>query len=101
MFLRILLLILFLLPTGATRADALYKDDVGEVRLASGPCRVAGVLRWIEEKERPDYQMGSGRFMGQAYFLCWRVRGEWVELKWEDGDSGVMRLQQFTEVPGA
>ena len=77
-------------------ADQLVaRQGSDSVRLSDGACKSELVLSRLEPKLREDYRAASAYFQGQSFVACWRIMGNVAHLVYEDGDQGIIPMQEL------
>lgn len=65
------------------------------VRLSDAACSSDLVLARVEAGARDEYKQASAHFQGQNFTACWRVMGNVAHLVYEDGDQGIIPMQEL------
>ena len=64
----------------------------GEIRLTYRKCESNSYKRPFHVYSRnPD---------GRAIYGCWSMEGDWIHVRWDDGDNRIYPASSFYEVPG-
>lgn len=93
---RALLLVAVLLAAGpAVAGDLVARVGNDSVRLTEAPCENAVVLGRLEASQHEDFHAASAVFQGQQFLACWRRMGSVAFLMYEDGDQGLISLQEL------
>ena len=66
------------------------------VRLSDAACKSELVLARVEPGEKEEYKAATAEFQGQNFVACWRTMGNVAHLVYEDGDQGIIPLQELT-----
>jgi hypothetical protein len=98
---RVLALILLFLAPMALAGQRVASEGDDEVRIFDTPCVSMETIARIPEANREGWGKVQGRVQGQRFFGCWRALGEAIYILWEDGDQGIMPLQEFHPAPEA
>ena len=53
------------------------------------------VLARVEPGSAGDYRAATAQFQGQSYVACWRTMGNVAHLVYEDGDQGIIPMQEL------
>ena len=80
-------------PTFAQELIARQGDD--SVRLSDTACRSELVLRRLDPSAAGEYKAASAQFQGQRFTACWRMMGNVAHLVYEDGDQGLIPVQEL------
>lgn len=80
-------------PSFAQELVARQGDD--SVRLSDTACTSDQVLRRLEPGTAGDYKAASAVFQGQRFNACWRMMGNVAHLVYEDGDQGIIPVQEL------
>lgn len=80
-------------PSFAQELVARQGDD--SVRLSDTACTSQEVLNRLEPGTADDYKAASAVFQGQKFNACWRVMGNVAHLVYEDGDQGIIPIQEL------
>ena len=83
----------FAAPSFAQELVARQGDD--SVRLSDTACTSDQVLRRLEPGTAGDYKAASAVFQGQRFNACWRMMGNVAHLVYEDGDQGIIPVQEL------
>jgi hypothetical protein len=93
--------LLAFLALPALADDMLASSGQDNVRLTKSACAPA-ILEKIGEQLRPHFLGAVAMVNGVQFKPCWALRPDgMVELRYEDGDRGMIPLQDFKRVPGA
>jgi hypothetical protein len=65
------------------------------VRLSDGACQSERVLARVEPGSQDEYKAATAQFQGQSFVACWRTMGNVAHLVYEDGDQGIIPLQEL------
>ena len=65
------------------------------VRLSESACESELVLSRVEPGSKEVYRAATANFQGQNFVACWRVTGNVAHLIYEDGDQGVIPIQEL------
>ena len=77
-------------------ADQLVaRQGSDSVRLFDGACKSELVLRRVEPNTTDDYKAATANFQGQNFVACWRMMGNVAHLIYEDGDQGIIPMQEL------
>ena len=80
-------------PTFAQTLVARQGDD--SVRLSDAACQSELVLGRLEAQQHEEFHAATAVFQGQTFQACWRAMGTVAFLVYEDGDQGVIPLQEL------
>ncbi len=80
-------------PTFAQELVARQGND--SVRLSDAACQSELVLARVEPGSKGEYRAASAMFQGQSFVACWRVLGSVAHLVYEDGDQGIIPMQEL------
>jgi hypothetical protein len=75
--------------------DLVARQGSDSVRLGDQPCRSELVLGRIQPQQKEDYRQASAVVDGQTFQACWRPMGTAAHLMYEDGDQGLIPLQDL------
>ncbi len=81
------------LPAFAEDLVARQGDD--SVRLNDAPCASEVVLGRLPVEAREEYKAASAQLQGQSFSACWREMGNVAHLIYEDGDQGIIPMQEL------
>lgn len=90
------------LALAAAAAAPAFADELvarqgnDSVRLSDSACQSELVLARVEPGEHGEYKAATAEFQGQNYVACWRTMGNVAHLVYEDGDQGIIPLQELT-----
>lgn len=82
-------------PGPAAASDLIMREGNDSVRLTDSPCSSELVLGRLTADQHEDFHAASAVFQGQQFIACWRAMGNVAFLIYEDGDQGVIPLQQL------
>lgn len=97
---RTLILALAIVAVPAQAAELVARQGADEARIFDAPCPHTAALAHLPEQDRSSYRQAIARFQGAVYPACWRRRGGLVHMVYEDGDQGLIPVDQFTEQLG-
>jgi hypothetical protein len=97
---RALALILLLFVAPAFAGDLVVNVPGLSMKLQSGACADAVVLRHLDPQYWPRFKAGETVLDGKPLRLCWIDEGEAVYVKFEDGSGGRLPKQAFKEQTG-
>lgn len=80
-------------PAFSQELVARQGDD--SVRLSDGACQSELVLARVEPGSQDEYKAATARFQGQNFVACWRTMGGVAHLVYEDGDQGIIPMQEL------
>ena len=80
-------------PVFADQRVARQGND--SVRLSDTACESELVLARLEPASREEYRAASAHFQGQNFVACWRTIGNVAHLIYEDGDQGIIPMQEL------
>ena len=92
---RFVLLCAALAAAPAMAGELVAHQGGDTVRLGEGPCTSEAVLGRIETRLHPHYKAASAVVQGQTFTACWRVSGHAVHLIYEDGDQGIVPVDEL------
>lgn len=75
--------------------DLIARQGNDSVRLSEDACQSELVLNRLEPAIAKEFRAASAEFQGQTYQACWRVMGNAAYLIYEDGDQGVIPVQEL------
>jgi hypothetical protein len=75
--------------------DLVARQGNDSVRLGDKPCSSQLVLGRIQPQQAEDYRQASAVVDGQTFQACWRSMGSAALLMYEDGDQGLIPLQEL------
>ena len=75
--------------------DLIARQGNDSVRLSDTECRSELVLKRLEPAVAREFRAASAEFQGQRYQACWRMMGNAAYLVYEDGDQGVIPVQEL------
>ncbi|HSV82682.1 MAG TPA: hypothetical protein VLK85_26090 [Ramlibacter sp.] len=77
-------------------ADQLVaRQGSDSVRLSDAACKSELVLSRLEPGLQEEYRAATAVFQGQNFVACWRVMGGVAHLIYEDGDQGIIPMQEL------
>ena len=80
-------------PAFAEQLVARQGND--SVRLSDAACKSELVLARLEPRSHEQYRSASAHFQGQNFVACWRMMGNVAHLIYEDGDQGIIPMQEL------
>lgn len=82
-------------------ADLVARNGANELRLMPGACSHGGILGQLREEWRPKFRKGQATIEGKLHFACWidTFEGAYFVI-WESGESSLLPITGFIEVPG-
>lgn len=80
-------------PALADGLVARQGDD--SVRLSETACQSELVLARVDPGTAEEYRAATAVFQGQRFVACWRTMGSVAHLVYEDGDQGIIPLQEL------
>jgi hypothetical protein len=80
-------------PSFAQELVARQGDD--SVRLSDSACTTPEVVNRLEPSTAEEYKAASAVFQGQKFNACWRAVGNVAHLVYEDGDQGIIPMQEL------
>jgi hypothetical protein len=75
--------------------DLVARQGNDSVRLADTPCASELVLGRIQPQQKEEYRQASAVVDGQTFQACWRPMGSSAHLMYEDGDQGLIPIQDL------
>ena len=81
--------------TPAFADDLVARHGSDTIRLADGPCEVEQVLELVPVQLRSEFHAASAVLQGRNFSGCWRVMGDTAHLLYEDGDQGLIPLDDL------
>jgi hypothetical protein len=75
--------------------DLIARQGNDSVRLSEGACSSQLVLGRLEAGQHEEFHAATAVFQGQSFVACWRAMGNVAFLIYEDGDQGVIPLQEL------
>jgi hypothetical protein len=99
---RAFIAILLLLCAPLAHADAIARQGNDWVRLTARPCADPKVLAHIPDPKRQlDFRAATAHFQGQTYSGCWTPIPGGAGVIYEDGDQGLIPLEDLKPAPEA
>ena len=80
-------------PVFADQLVARQGND--SVRLSDAACKSELVLARLEPGAQDKYRAATAEFQGQNFVACWRAMGGVAHLVYEDGDQGIIPMQEL------
>lgn len=80
-------------PTFAQDLVAHQGED--SVRLSDSACQSQLVLSRLDADQHEEFHAATAVFQGQNFQACWRVMGNVAFLVYEDGDQGIIPIQEL------
>jgi hypothetical protein len=74
--------------------ELVARQGSDSVRLSDVACKSELVLSRVQEA-RDEYKAASAQVQGQSFVACWRVMGNVAHLVYEDGDQGIIPIQEL------
>lgn len=90
-----LLLCAALVAVPAFADDLVARQGEDSVRLAEAPCTSERVLGQLPASMHGDFRAASAVVGGQTFTACWRLAGNAAFLVYEDGDQGVIPMDEL------
>lgn len=75
--------------------DLVARQGNDSVRLADTPCTSERVLGRLQPQQKEEYRQASATVDGQNFQACWRPMGGAAHLMYEDGDQGLIPIQDL------
>jgi hypothetical protein len=75
--------------------DLIARQGNDSVRLSEAACASQLVLGRLEAGQHDEFHAATAVFQGQNFVACWRAMGNVAFLMYEDGDQGVIPLQEL------
>jgi hypothetical protein len=75
--------------------DLVARQGDDSVRLSDAACKSELVLSRLEPGMASDFRSASAVFQGQRFQACWRMMGNAAYLVYEDGDQGVIPVNEL------
>jgi len=75
--------------------DLVARQGNDSVRLSEAACASELVLGRLEAGQHEEFHAATAMFQGQSFVACWRAMGNVAFLLYEDGDQGVIPLQEL------
>ena len=75
--------------------DLVARQGNDSVRLGDAPCKSELVLGRLQPQQKEEYKSASAVLDGQTFQACWRPMGSAAHLMYEDGDQGLIPLQDL------
>jgi hypothetical protein len=95
---KLILLLVLLVATGCLAGERVARQGDDEVHVFDSPCVSAQTIIRIPENAREGWGKMQGRYQGERFFGCWRALGDNILILWEDGDQGLLPVQDFKPV---
>lgn len=75
--------------------ELVARQGTDSVRLSEAACQSELVLARVDAGSQDEYKAATAEFQGQNFVACWRTMGGVAHLVYEDGDQGVIPLQEL------
>ncbi|HVZ46672.1 MAG TPA: hypothetical protein VHA82_22895 [Ramlibacter sp.] len=75
--------------------DLVARNGDDSVRLSEGKCTSELVLARLEPQTQTEYKAATAVVGGQQFQACWHVVGNSAHLMYEDGDQGLIPLEDL------
>jgi hypothetical protein len=75
--------------------ELVARQGSDSVRLSDAACQSELVLARVEPGSADDYKAATAQFQGQTFVACWRTMGGVAHLVYEDGDQGIIPMQEL------
>ncbi len=85
----------FALAGPALAADMVASEGGDTVRLAEAACTNTTVLDKVDPAMRPYLRAASAELQGHTFVGCWRPTAAGAHLIYEDGDQGLVPLDNL------
>lgn len=79
----------------ALAEDLVAREGNDSVRLADAPCESQGILKLVEPNTHTEYKAAFAVVKGEKFVACWRAMGNVAHLIYEDGDQGIIPMQEL------
>ncbi len=83
------------LATPVLATDLVASEGSDSVRLAETACTNSTVLERAEPEIRPYLRAATAELQGRNFLACWRPTAEGAHLIYEDGDQGLVPLNNL------
>jgi hypothetical protein len=90
-----LLLCAALVAVPALADDLVARQGDDSVRLAESPCTSERILAQLPAGMHGDFKAASAVVEGKNFVACWRAAGNAAFLVYEDGDQGVIPMDEL------
>ncbi|RYY80827.1 MAG: hypothetical protein EOO24_43110 [Comamonadaceae bacterium] len=75
--------------------ELVARQGSDSVRLSDAACQSELILARVEPGSHEQYRAATAEFQGQNFVACWRAAGGVAHLVYEDGDQGLIPLQEL------
>ena len=75
--------------------DLVARQGEDSVRLSDAACQSELVLSRLESAQHEEFHAATAVFQGQNFVACWRAMGNVAFLVYEDGDQGIIPIQEL------
>jgi hypothetical protein len=75
--------------------DLVARQGDDSVRLSEAPCTSEVVLHQLPAHVRADFKTASAVVEGKTFQACWRQTGDSAVLLYEDGDQGLIPMNEL------
>ena len=75
--------------------ELIARQGSDTVRLSDSACKSELVLSRLDSRAKAEYRAATAYFQGQNFVACWRVMGNVAHLVYEDGDQGIIPIQEL------
>lgn len=79
----------------ALAEELVARQGTDSVRLSDAACESKLVLSRVEPGSAEEYKAATAEFQGQNFVACWRTMGAVAHLVYEDGDQGIIPLEEL------
>lgn len=92
---RLALLCAALAAAPAMAGDLVARHGDDSLRLANRPCTSEAVLGRLQPELHAHFKAASAVVQGRTFAACWRATGKAAHLVYEDGDQGIVPLNEL------
>jgi len=75
--------------------DLVARQGEDSVRLSDAACQSELVLNRLEGEQHEEFHAATAVFQGKNFQACWRQMGNVAFLVYEDGDQGIIPIQEL------
>ena len=92
---RVILLCAAFAAAPAFAGDLVARQGGDIVHLADAPCTSQQVLSRLEPRLQDQFKAATAIVQGRTFAACWRLTEGGAHLLYEDGDQGLVPLQDL------
>ena len=75
--------------------DLVARQGNDSVHLSEAACQSELVLARVEPGSADAYRAATAQFQGQTFAACWRTMNGVAHILYEDGDQGIIPIQEL------